>query len=74
MSDNSHNELMVAQEQKSTEYLKQAFVAVTTFHLVPMKDGNQWYFLLGEDLQSGVAGFGDTPYAAMIDFNKNYGA
>jgi hypothetical protein len=35
-------------------------------------DGNQWCALLGEDLQSGCAGFGDTPSAAMLDFDKNW--
>lgn len=33
-------------------------------------DGNQYCALLGADLQSGVAGFGDTPEAAMADFDK----
>ena len=35
-------------------------------------DGNQWCALYGIDLQSGVAGFGDSPYLAMCDFNKNW--
>ncbi|KTC25464.1 hypothetical protein AO392_14665 [Pseudomonas putida] len=35
-------------------------------------DGNQWCALYGEDLQSGVAGFGDSPGAAMSDFEKNW--
>ncbi|MHA1832464.1 MAG: hypothetical protein ACTSV7_00615 [Candidatus Baldrarchaeia archaeon] len=34
------------------------------------KDGNQWCVLYGEDLQSGVAGFGDSPSLAVKDFNK----
>ena len=33
-------------------------------------DGNQWCVLYGEDLQSGIAGFGDTPYLAVLDFNR----
>lgn len=37
-----------------------------------MKEGNQFCYLYGEDLQSGIAGFGDTPYLAMRDFNKNF--
>lgn len=32
-------------------------------------DGNKWCVLYGEDLQNGVAGFGDSPYLAMLDFN-----
>lgn len=35
-------------------------------------DGNQFYFLLGDDLQSGIAGFGETPQLASDDFDKNF--
>jgi hypothetical protein len=34
------------------------------------KDGSQWCALYGENLQDGVAGFGDTPALAMQNFNK----
>lgn len=33
-------------------------------------DGNQWCALYGENLQDGVAGFGDTPAAAMAAFDR----
>lgn len=33
-------------------------------------DGNQWCALYGENLQDGVAGFGDTPAKAMEAFDK----
>lgn len=36
-------------------------------------DGNSWCALYGEDLQAGVAGFGDTPALAAADFDKNWG-
>jgi hypothetical protein len=35
-------------------------------------DGNQWCALYGENLQDGVAGFGDSPADAMWDFDKNW--
>jgi len=35
-------------------------------------DGNQYFVLYGEDLQSGTAGFGDTLYLAILDFNKSF--
>lgn len=35
-------------------------------------DDNQWCVLYGEDLQNGVAGFGDTPYLAVLAFNKEW--
>ena len=38
------------------------------------RDGDQWCALLGDDLQSGVAGFGDSPAEAMLDFDKSWNA
>lgn len=35
-------------------------------------NGNQWCALYGEDLQNGVAGFGESPYLAMCNFNDNW--
>lgn len=35
-------------------------------------DGNKWCALYGGDLQSGCAGFGDTPAEAMADFDRNW--
>jgi hypothetical protein len=43
---------------------------VVVLGLKPTLDGNMWCFLWGDDLQSGVAGFGDTVYAAMMDFDR----
>ncbi|MCL2185831.1 MAG: hypothetical protein FWB86_08285 [Treponema sp.] len=36
------------------------------------KDGNAWCFRFGEDIASGVCGFGDTPYEAARAFYKNF--
>ena len=33
-------------------------------------DGDQWCALYGENLQDGVAGFGDSPAKAMWDFDR----
>jgi hypothetical protein len=35
-------------------------------------DGDQWCALYGDNLQDGVAGFGDTPELACADFDKNW--
>jgi hypothetical protein len=35
-------------------------------------DGNAWCALYGEDLQMGVAGFGDTPAAAAANFDQQW--
>ena len=36
------------------------------------KDGNQWCWLYGADLQEGVAGFGTSPKHAMEDFEVQF--
>ena len=36
------------------------------------RDGNQWCALLGENIQDGVVGFGDSPDAAMWAFDESW--
>lgn len=36
------------------------------------KDGSMWCVLYGDNLQEGIAGFGDTPYQAILDFNSAF--
>jgi hypothetical protein len=36
------------------------------------RDGSQWCALLGEDIQIGVCGFGDSPAAAMKAFDAEW--
>lgn len=36
------------------------------------KDGKQFCVLAGDNLQSGIAGFGDTANKATSDFRKNF--
>lgn len=36
------------------------------------RDGNQWCVLYGADLQVGIAGFGDSPHMAIMDFNAQW--
>lgn len=35
-------------------------------------DGNQYCVLYGDNLQEGIAGFGDTLMLAIYDFNKQF--
>lgn len=37
-------------------------------------DGDQWCALYGDNLQDGVAGFGDSPELAARDFDKQWHA
>ena len=34
------------------------------------KDGDMWYCILGDDIQTGICGFGKTPELACKDFNR----
>ena len=35
-------------------------------------DGTMWIALLGDDLQVGISGCGETPAEAMADFDKSF--
>lgn len=35
-------------------------------------DGNQFFFLYGDCISTGIAGFGDTPAAAARNFSHNW--
>lgn len=36
------------------------------------QDGDQWCVLYGKNLHDGIAGFGDTPYLAVLAWNKEW--
>ncbi len=55
--------LNVAYEQMRPSIIYRPFISI---------DGNQWCALYGDNLQDGVAGFGDSPAKAMIDFDKQW--
>ena len=60
------------QEQQEESIAKEAIQLVFEEKLTPFKDGNQWCFLLGHNIQEGVCGFGDTILGAAINFYKDY--
>ena len=41
---------------------------ITALGIKPFKDGNQWSFLYGDNIQDGICGFGDTIDEAALDF------
>jgi hypothetical protein len=76
-SDNLRSQLSWNAGRQHSEELnlivqKQEYALISSLGLKPFKDGNQWCFLWGDNIQDGVSGFGDTPYEAMIDFDKNF--
>ena len=40
------------------------------YGLAPYKDGDSWCVLLGEDIQSGICAFADTPAKAIYAFEE----
>lgn len=60
-------------ESVKAEFLNVAFEMQSPAAIYRPKlsiEGSQWCALYGDDLQSGVAGFGDSPALAMTDFNR----
>jgi hypothetical protein len=62
-------EIRRREDSRVTDELLRPFILM---HPKIFPDGNQWCVLYGENLQEGVCGFGDTPYLAAEDFDKNW--
>jgi len=59
--------------QNSVEYACNQFTQPSVLYRPKLSiDGNQWVALYGDNLQDGVAGFGNTPAKAMSDLDKNW--
>lgn len=61
MCQYSFQQMVSAYEEPSAVYRPKVFL-----------DGDQWCALYGDNLQDGVAGFGDTPHLATQDFNARW--
>lgn len=80
MDDTSHVNQMLYQaacfKSNAAEAEERAALqALRPFMLLRPKmypDGNSWCALYGEDIQSGVAGFGDTPDLAAMAFDLEW--
>lgn len=44
------------------------WLCIQALGVKPFKDGNQWSFLYGDNIQEGIVGFGDTIYEAACNF------
>lgn len=49
-----------------------AMQVIATIKPVLSKDGDQFCYLLGDNLQEGIAGFGSTVAKAMYDFQRAF--
>lgn len=71
-SQRQHHQDIIHQENLNLIIAKQEILLFTELKPKITIDGNQYCVLYGNDLQSGIAGFGDTIYNAIIDFNKQF--
>lgn len=44
---------------------------IASLGIKPFRDGNQWCYLYGDNIQEGICGFGETIYKAAWDFYTN---
>lgn len=72
MSEHDHLDLAAADIKYQTEIETQEVNLFAALKPTLKRDGNRWCVLLGENLQEGVAGFGDSPHHAVMDFNENW--
>jgi hypothetical protein len=63
--DSINHDFRMLKYQIAEEYCAPSAVYRPKIYL----DGNKWCALYGYDLQSGVAGFGDSPHLAARDFD-----
>lgn len=66
----SHNASMQHEAAYGTLIEKAEYNLVAMLKPQIFKDGDKWCVLYGENIQDGICGFGDTPYQAVLDFNK----
>lgn len=72
MSDTSYFDAQWHEARMERIYDQQRLDLITSLGLKLERDGNQFCYLYGENLQEGIAGFGDTPYLAMRDFYNRF--
>lgn len=74
-SNMAANAICFAADMVKTEWINAAVDhsrPSTIFRPRIYPDGDQWCALYGEDLQNGVAGFGNTPALAVQNFDHNW--
>lgn len=72
MNSINHYQFLEHNEKMNAIVAESEMVYTKTFGLIPYRDGNQWCVLLGENIQEGICGFGDTAIGAILDFNRNF--
>jgi hypothetical protein len=66
------NSNLTQEAQMNYWAMKQDYIIAEALKPRISLDGNQWCCLYGADLHEGIAGFGNTPHDAIIDFNNAF--
>lgn len=69
-SQRQHHEIMYHQERMNLIVEQEEYNLFQILKPELFTDGTQWCVLYGKNVQEGVCGFGDTPYYAILAFNK----
>lgn len=82
MLNNEHSAMIMNQLSNNAaiqnDYVLSDIVQQIEYRLFQMlkpklyKDGDKWCCLYGDNIQVGICGFGDTPYASILEFNKSW--
>lgn len=67
-----HEDFVAADVRCQTAQERQDFNLFSMLKPTLKIDGNQWCVLYGDDLQSGIAGFGKSPALAISNFNRKW--
>jgi hypothetical protein len=70
-SQRQHDQLLKHNEEMAILGEKRVLAFIAILKPRFSKDGNMFCFLFGDNLQDGIAGFGETPYKAAADFVNN---
>lgn len=70
-SQKQHNEFLRFETERQDMYEKRVFTTFKVLEPKLYKDGSDWCCLLGENIQTGVCGFGKSPYLAMVSFHNS---
>lgn len=66
------NSSLITEARMNYWAAKQDLALVESLRPTITKDGDQWCVLYGDNLQEGIAGFGGTPYQAILNFNTAF--
>lgn len=72
-SQRQHNEVLRYDNERYYLGLQHVCKLAMILDCKITKDGDQWCCLFGEDLQEGIAGFGNTATEAVEEWGRNFG-